>query len=142
MAGRTILTAKHITKIFPGMKALDDVDFDLREGEVHILVGENGAGKSTLAKCILAAYKADGGEITLDGTPVHWPIVPGHYASEHDGAGDGRGDDAGHVHICADGGNASVVGNRYRSEFIGSRGVAAADREVAEGAVVVRKQIL
>lgn len=72
MAGRTILTAKHITKIFPGMKALDDVDFDLREGEVHILVGENGAGKSTLAKCILAAYKADGGEITLDGKPVHF----------------------------------------------------------------------
>lgn len=51
--GKTILTAKHITKLFPGMKALDNVDFDLREGEVHILVGENGAGKSTLAKVIL-----------------------------------------------------------------------------------------
>ncbi|WP_333678170.1 sugar ABC transporter ATP-binding protein [Muricomes intestini] len=68
--GRTILTAKHITKLFPGMKALDDVDFDLREGEVHILVGENGAGKSTLAKVILGAYKAEEGEITFDGKAV------------------------------------------------------------------------
>ena len=64
--GKTILTAKHITKLFPGMKALDNVDFDLREGEVHILVGENGAGKSTLAKVILGAYKAEEGEITFD----------------------------------------------------------------------------
>ena len=48
--GKTILTAKHITKLFPGMKALDNVDFDLREGEVHILVGENGAGKKYTCK--------------------------------------------------------------------------------------------
>lgn len=68
--GKTILTAKHITKIFPGMKALDNVDFDLREGEVHILVGENGAGKSTLAKVLLGAYKAEEGEITFEGKPV------------------------------------------------------------------------
>lgn len=68
--GKTILTAKHITKLFPGMKALDDVDFDLQEGEVHILVGENGAGKSTLSKIILGAYKAEEGEITLDGEPI------------------------------------------------------------------------
>ena len=52
--GKTILTAKHITKLFPGMKALDDVDFDLQEGEVHILVGENGAGKE-LAKPVNAS---------------------------------------------------------------------------------------
>jgi ABC-type sugar transport system ATPase subunit len=68
--GKTILTATHITKLFPGMKALDNVDFDLREGEVHILVGENGAGKSTLAKVILGAYKAEEGEIQLDGKTV------------------------------------------------------------------------
>ena len=68
--GKTILTAKHITKLFPGMKALDNVDFDLREGEVHILVGENGAGKSTLAKVILGAYKAEEGEITFDNEVV------------------------------------------------------------------------
>lgn len=65
--GKTILTAKHITKLFPGMRALDDVDFDLQEGEVHILVGENGAGKSTLAKCLLGAYKPEEGEVRLDG---------------------------------------------------------------------------
>ena len=68
--GKTILTAQHITKLFPGMKALDDVDFDLQEGEVHILVGENGAGKSTLAKCLLGAYKPEEGEVRLDGRAV------------------------------------------------------------------------
>ena len=73
--GKTILTASHITKIFPGMKALDDVDFDLQEGEVHILVGENGAGKSTLAKVILGAYRADGGEIFLDDKRVSFTSV-------------------------------------------------------------------
>jgi len=67
---KTILAAQHITKIFPGMKALDDVDFDLREGEVHILVGENGAGKSTLAKIILGAYEADEGTLTFAGEEV------------------------------------------------------------------------
>ena len=70
--GETILTAKHITKLFPGMKALDDVDFDLQAGEVHILVGENGAGKSTLAKVILGAYHAEEGEIVYRGEPVHF----------------------------------------------------------------------
>ena len=70
--GKTILTAQHITKLFPGMKALDNVDFDLREGEVHILVGENGAGKSTLAKVILGAYQAEEGEIVYQGEPVRF----------------------------------------------------------------------
>jgi len=65
--GKTILTAQHITKVFPGMKALDNVDFDLQAGEVHILVGENGAGKSTLAKVILGAYKQDEGDVFFEG---------------------------------------------------------------------------
>ena len=70
--GKVILTAKHITKLFPGMKALDDVDFDLQEGEVHILVGENGAGKSTLSKVILGAYHAEEGEIVYQGEKVNF----------------------------------------------------------------------
>jgi len=66
----TILTAKGICKEFPGVKALNNVDFDLRSGEVHILVGENGAGKSTLSKCILGVYQPEAGEIYLDGEKV------------------------------------------------------------------------
>lgn len=63
----TILTAAGICKYFPGVTALDNVDFDLREGEVHILVGENGAGKSTLSKCLLGAYVPEAGEIVFNG---------------------------------------------------------------------------
>lgn len=63
---KTILRARSITKVFPGVTALDGVDLDLAAGEVHILVGENGAGKSTLAKVILGAYQAESGEIYLD----------------------------------------------------------------------------
>lgn len=66
----TILTLKGISKEFPGVKALDNVDFDLKAGEVHILVGENGAGKSTLSKCILGVYQPDAGQILLDGQEV------------------------------------------------------------------------
>ena len=66
----TILTAKGICKEFPGVKALDHVNFDLRAGEVHILVGENGAGKSTLSKCILGVHQPEEGEIRLDGEVV------------------------------------------------------------------------
>ena len=58
-----ILKVKNLTKEFPGVKALDNVQFDLFPGEVHILVGENGAGKSTLSKCILGAYQPECGEI-------------------------------------------------------------------------------
>lgn len=59
-----------MTKVFPGVKALDNVDFSLHSGEVHVLVGENGAGKSTLAKCILGVYQPDAGEIFMNGQKV------------------------------------------------------------------------
>lgn len=67
-----ILTATGITKQFPGVKALDNIDFDLQAGEVHILVGENGAGKSTLAKVILGAYKQDEGTISFQGEKMNF----------------------------------------------------------------------
>ncbi len=61
-----------INKSFPGVKALDSVDFKLREGEIHAVMGENGAGKSTLIKVITGVYEKDSGEITLQGEPIHF----------------------------------------------------------------------
>ena len=65
-----ILELKGITKIFPGVKALDQVQFQLKAGEIHGLVGENGAGKSTLIKIITGVHKADEGEIYIDGEKI------------------------------------------------------------------------
>lgn len=65
--GEYLLEMNHITKIFPGVKALDDVSLKVRAGTVHALMGENGAGKSTLMKCLFGIYHEDGGEIILDG---------------------------------------------------------------------------
>lgn len=63
---------QNIRKVFSGVVALDDVNFELRRGEVHSLVGENGAGKSTLIKVMTGAYLRDGGEILLEGNPVNF----------------------------------------------------------------------
>lgn len=66
-----ILQLNNISKTFPGVKALQDISFDLKEGEVHCLCGENGAGKSTLIKILSGAYQPDdGGEIIFDGKKV------------------------------------------------------------------------
>lgn len=62
-----LLELNNISKEFPGVKALDDVTLKIRQGTVHALMGENGAGKSTLMKCLFGIYKADLGEIYIDG---------------------------------------------------------------------------
>jgi galactofuranose transport system ATP-binding protein len=64
-----VLQVRGVDKHFPGVHALRAVDFELRAGEVHALVGENGAGKSTLIKVITGVYSADGGEILFNGQP-------------------------------------------------------------------------
>ncbi|HDN3018636.1 TPA: sugar ABC transporter ATP-binding protein [Escherichia coli] len=66
----TFLQMKHITKRFPGVLALNDVQFTLRRGEVHALLGENGAGKSTLMKVLSGVYQPDEGEIIFEDKPV------------------------------------------------------------------------
>src|SRR5512147_2844186 len=60
-----------ISKAFPGVQALENVDFTLRRGEIHCLVGENGAGKSTLIKVLTGVDKPDTGKISLDGKEIH-----------------------------------------------------------------------
>ncbi len=66
----SILEARNITKTFPGVTALDEVDFEVYAGEINCLVGENGAGKSTLIKILTGVYEADEGEIILEGEKV------------------------------------------------------------------------
>lgn len=70
MAEKLLLKAEGISKQFPGVQALEKVDFDLRAGEVHVLLGENGAGKSTLMKILAGAYQPDSGKILMNGREV------------------------------------------------------------------------
>ena len=65
MKENSVLEMKNIYKSFPGVKALQAVDFTLCEGEIHALMGENGAGKSTLIKVLTGVYEKDGGDIFL-----------------------------------------------------------------------------
>ena len=66
----SLLQLTSVTKSFGAVRALKGVSFDLREGEVHALLGENGAGKSTLIKVITGAHQPDGGTLTVGGETV------------------------------------------------------------------------
>ncbi len=72
MEEKIVLTARGITMTFPGVKALENVDFTLRKGEIHALMGENGAGKSTLIKCLTGINDFEAGEIRVEG--VEGPV--------------------------------------------------------------------
>lgn len=79
MADNNVLEVKHISKSFPGVRALDDVSFSVKAGSVHVLCGENGAGKSTLMKIINGLYQPDGGEtfIRSQKVKIESPIKAG-----------------------------------------------------------------
>src|SRR5712691_8192718 len=71
MTDAPILEIRDMSKTFGSVRALADVDFEVREGEVMALVGDNGAGKSTLIKCIAGIYPPDSGETYFDSELVH-----------------------------------------------------------------------
>ncbi len=73
MSSAQLLSVSGVSKEFPGVKALNNVSFDLNEGEVHAIVGENGAGKSTLMKILSGIYKKDTGDIVYKGKSVNIP---------------------------------------------------------------------
>ena len=77
-----LLEMKGISKSFPGVKALQNVEFQLKAGEIHALLGENGAGKSTLIKVLGGIYIAEEGEIRIDGKPV---VIDGVTAARDNG---------------------------------------------------------
>ncbi len=72
MHSNTVLHMQGICKSFPGVRALHNVDFSLRKGEIHSLMGENGAGKSTLVKVMTGVYEKDAGTIAIEGKAVHF----------------------------------------------------------------------
>ena len=88
MENGVVLSMRQICKSFPGVKALQNVDFTLRKGEIHALMGENGAGKSTLIKVLTGVYSRDAGTVNIDGVAgdvaIRYlpPIYPGKLTKE------------------------------------------------------------
>ncbi len=70
--GKILLKVSNITKSFPGVKALDEVSLELREGEIHAIIGENGAGKSTLVNILAGVFRPDSGQILLNDREVNF----------------------------------------------------------------------
>jgi rhamnose transport system ATP-binding protein len=70
MQTQSLLELSHVSKSFPGVQALNDIQFEMRAGEVHALLGENGAGKSTTIKIISGVYRPDSGELRFEGKPL------------------------------------------------------------------------
>ena len=68
---KVLLEIRHLSKYFAGVTAVNDVSFDIKAGEVHVLIGENGAGKSTLVKMISGIYPIDRGELFMEGKKYH-----------------------------------------------------------------------
>ena len=111
-----ILEMRNISKSFPGVKALDNVNFAVRQGEIHCLVGENGAGKSTLMKVLsgIHRYGSYEGDIVFDGE-----IMKFHTIRESENAGISI---INHSETSGLGANAaadSEIGRNFRSQFIG-----------------------
>src|SRR6185295_9199254 len=73
--GECLLSTLRLSKHYPGVQALDCVDFDLLAGEVHVLFGENGAGKSTLISILAGAVQPSAGELRIKGEPAHLSSV-------------------------------------------------------------------
>ena len=75
MANDNYIEFKHVSKSFPGCKALDDVSFTIRKGEIHALLGENGAGKSTLLNILHGVFQPTEGEVFIDGEKVNFNLA-------------------------------------------------------------------
>ena len=69
---KTAIKLENVTKVFPGVRALNNVSFEIKEGDVHCIIGENGAGKSTMIKILAGVQGCDGGHVELFGQKVNF----------------------------------------------------------------------